>query len=671
MSDKLKKSRKNQKAFEAGFSYGQANFNQLQGDHLNKMLEEYRRGIKNAITTKSGHITKQDLATQQGNVAEAHHVGSFNIEAAAKGRMNHHATRDTGVANDPVTDVRVTTENGTHDYQLKFYKTGEKTADALSPPRYDKVGKVVPKDQLNEVKEHAKHRASKNASTRPNVAASDKHTADKASDHISSNDDHNIRSTGLNRKGKGSSEELTKKTVKDGEAPEYSEKARVRSQFAGMQYRNAAKSGALSGASFAAASELYSILSSDQPMTKERCMEAAENIVLSALKGAGRAVAVTGVQHLGQMMVDAAQATAKTTAKAAAGAAAKGAAASSTLGGTIGQQLTKGNIAAATVAIAISLGENLYRFSNGEIDSIEFASSSVGSAIQVVGTTCATGLAAPASAFLGQFIASEVAGVALFGTTLGALGPIALGAVFAIGFSLSVGAYVGHFQKIGSETAIKDIASAAAKLESGQFTLTQYAGVVGTMSECKFGWKDLLPFSGTISVISEYSTRKSQLKAIQSSLADRMDEIDAMEQQQLADMLEQFNYQIHAMDVQYEAAKREVTEQASAQFADMRASLDRHLEINYLMFSPVVKNYKAEISEIRAKKRREDLAQIRLKSYQHELDHLSSLVDQAFSNSPEDLRVKRQLDAALKDRVALVLPATTGFDQAFEFLMKA
>lgn len=653
-----------------GFSFAYGGFNQLQGDALNKALADYKVGILNSVTSKSGNRTNQSLDVQQGFAAEAHHVGSFNIEAAAKGQLNHNATLDVGQVNDPVADIRVNTPSGSHDYQVKFYKDGDSTAAALSPKKYDTVGKVVPKDQVLDVKNAASKRAAKAEGNRPEVADSYKDTENKATDRLSSNDEHNIQTTGLNRKGEGSAEELVKESKENGEGPDYKEKARVRADFNGMQYRNAAKSGALSGATFAAAGELYGILSSNEPMSKERCMEAAQNIVFSSLKGAGRAVAVTGVQHLGQMMADvAAQAASNAAATALGGAAAKASAAS--IGKSIGEQLTKGNVAAATVAITISLGENLFKFCNSEIDSIEFASLSIGSTIQIVGTTCATALAAPASAFLGQFIASSVSSTAVLGTTLGALGPIALGAAFAIGFSLAIGSFVGHFQSVGSEVAIKEITEAAAKLESGQIDLIQYATSVGTLSENKFAWSDCIPFTGAIAVLSEYSARKKQLKYIQADMSSRCSQIAQAERRQMEELIRHFEYQMDYMDRQYELIKQEFITRGAGKFEEIRTSLDRHLELNYLFFTPVIKKYQDETSLIMAEKQKEGQAQVRNQFYMKEIEHLNAMIDQSITNSAEDCQLKLQLDRALKDRVDLILPATTGFDQAYEFLLQA
>lgn len=662
--------KRHSKSLDFGASLAQGGFNQLQGDALNKALADYKTGLINSVTAKSGNLTNQSLDVQQGFTAEAHHVGSFNIEAAAKGQLNHSATLDVGKVNDPVADIRVTTPDGSHDYQVKFYKDGDASAAALSPKKYDTVGKVVPKDQVDSVKKAASRRAAKAEGNRPEVANSSKDTAQKATDRISSDDKQNIQSTPLNRKGEGSAEELAKQAKQNGEGSDYKETARVRADFNAMQYRNAAKSGALSGATFAAAGELYSILSSTGPMTKARCMEAAQSIVLGSLKGASRAAAVTGVQHLGQMMADAAaQAVSKSAANAAGAAAAKTGA--SSLSGSIGQQLSKGSVAAATVAVTVSLGENLYKFCNGEIDSIEFASFSIGSTIQIVGTTCATGLAAPASAFLGQFIASSVSSTAVMGTTLGALGPIALGAVFAIGFSLAVGSLVGHFQKEGSTLALKDITAAAARLESGHITLTDYAASVGTLSEFNFSWTDCIPFTGAISVLAEYSTRKAQLASIQGDIRQRFDQLEMAERRQMEEMMEQFKYQLHAMDLQYEQARCDIVSQTAGRFEQMRASLDAHLELSYLLFTPVVRQYQDEAGLISSQQYKEEQVKARIQAYQRELEHLNTMVDQTLPNSQENQRLRLELSSVLNQKMNMILPASTGFDQAYEFLMRA
>ncbi|WP_217278783.1 hypothetical protein [Achromobacter pestifer] len=119
-------SKRKSESVDFGFSFAAGGFNQLQGDALNSAFADYKTKIMDSITTKSGDLTKQSIDVQQGFTAEAHQVGSFNIEAAAKGQLNHRATLDVGQVNDPVADIRVHTPDGSHDYQVKFYKDGKR-----------------------------------------------------------------------------------------------------------------------------------------------------------------------------------------------------------------------------------------------------------------------------------------------------------------------------------------------------------------------------------------------------------------------------------------------------------------------------------------------------------------------------------------------------------------
>ncbi len=300
--------RKGKEAFDQGFAQGVGAWNQMQGDALNLALDAYSQGIKDSISNGSGGFTSQSIDVQQGFVAEAHHVGSFNVEASAKGLNNHRATRNSGVHNDPVADAVVTTPDGAKTtHQIKFYKDGQKTAAALSPERYDTVdSKIVPSDQVLDVKTSASKQAARNQDTRTGVSKSNQHTADTATDKLASKDGK-VSSTGLKRKGDGSAEKLTKRTKKNNEGPEYGEKARVRTEFNSMQYRNAAKGGAIAGAASEGVSILIDILRSDKPMTMDDCLDAAKRLVASSAKGAGNALLITGIQHAGQAMVDAAK----------------------------------------------------------------------------------------------------------------------------------------------------------------------------------------------------------------------------------------------------------------------------------------------------------------------------------------------------------------------------
>lgn len=646
----MKKNKESQDIAGQSISYFQGTWNQVQGDALNQALSEYRKGIKDAISQKNGKFTSQTIDVQQGFAAEAHHAGSFNIEAAAKGQNNHRATLDVGTHNDPVADIHVVTPDGTTKHQVKFYQDGEKTAGALSPGKYDGVGKIVPKDQVDSVKEASRKQALRNKETRPEVSKSYQDTADNATDKLTSSDSK-VSSTGLNRKGEGSAEELVQETKKNQEGSEYKDKQRVRSEFNAMQYRNAAKAGAIGGAVSESATILLEVLRSDEPLTIDQCMEIAQRVVASSVKGAGNALLVTSIQHAGQAMVDAAT---QQTSKA--------------IGQTIGKQLVKGNVAAAVAQITFQLAQNIYKFSKGEIDNLQFASSTIGSTVQVVGSSLAFSLGMGASSYLGTVIPAAISGYVIGGTTLGALGVMACGTVFAIGFAVAAGTYVNHFSSKGVAIANTELKSALELLNGGQIDLTTYVGKVGKLSELTFNWSDMLPLSGAISVISEYGVRKNQLRAVQSSIYAQLNALPEQEREMMEELARQYEDAITTIDLQYETARASITQQAFDQFDAMSKDLNQHLEMQYLMFTSVRKTYieHTELMDVKLRKQQQD--QQRSEAFADELEELQKKVKDLAISDQTDATIKNTMQKTILTRMEILIPHRTGWDQACEFL---
>lgn len=625
----------------------QGAWNQMQNEALNQALADYGKGIQEAISLKSGGFTNQSMDVQQGFAAEAHHVGSFNIEAAAKGENNYRATRDVGTHNDPVADIHIKTPDGTTKHQVKFYKDGEKTAAALSPQKYDGIGKIVPKDQVQDVKTVASKQAKRNQETRPNVSKSNQDTANNATDTLTSSDGK-VSSKGLNRRGKNSSEELVKEAKTQKNGPEYKDKQRVRSEFNAMQYRNAAKSGAIGGMVSESASILLEVLRSDKPLTIEDCEKAAKRVVISAVKGAGNALLVTSIQHVGQSLIDTAsqQATNKA------------------IGQTLGKHLIKGSVAAAIAQITTQLAQNLYKFSQGEIDSLELTSSTVGGVAQTVGASLAFSAGTGVATYIGAIFPAAVSGYAVFGTTLGSLGVMAVGTVFSIGFALAAGAYVNHFSSKGFKIANRDLSLALEQLNGGKINLSTYIGKVGKMSELTFDWRDALPFSGAISVISEYRTRKNQLKSTQSYLLDQLHSLPEQERELLRELASQYKQTIASIDLQYETARSDITQQALEHFDVMEQELKQYLEVQYLCYSPIRKNYAENVVLLELEAKREKEKERRMKFFEKELALLKNKIGSG--NDSDD--VQRILHSTIQSQMENLVPHNTGWDKACEFL---
>lgn len=638
---------------EQGFQTALGGFNERQNTFLNEALDQYSVMLKQSISKDNGEFAKWALDKQQGRIAEAHHTGSHNIEAAGKGANNHRATMDVGRRNDPVTDIRIKTPDGSKDYQLKFYQDGEHSAKAFDHGKYEGVGKIVPEEQLADARATANNEAARNTETRPEVSKRYKDTAAKLDSSIHSDDRPDIKSKPLKRRGEGSSEELVKETTKEGKGSEYAEKARVRAEFNRMQYANAAKGGAICGASLGAASELLGIMRSDEPLTMEQCREAAERIVLSSLKGAGNAVLVTGIQHLGQNLIDNA---------------------THTLLKSAGSHVVKGNVASAVANIVVNLGQNIYKFSRGEIDSLEFGGSMISTTVSVVGGSLAYSAGSATATFLGQWVASEIASTTLLGTTLGVLGPIALGTVFgtvfSIGFSFAMSAYVGHFAGQGNKLAMQDMQDAMAKLNSGTVNLSQYVGLVGTMSDFKFEWKDMLPFSGSISVFAEYRTRKSQLMAIQKKIEAQIASLPTQEAEALYQLKASYQQKILMIEEDYEYQRKEITRQAGERYQMLSKDLSAHLELQFLMFTPIKNTLLTERKELQSAGTEQRLQQARMDAYRDELATLQQSLEQSAIAGEDSQKITRTMLATIDTRLTEILPRKTSWDQAYEFFVQ-
>jgi hypothetical protein len=135
------------------------------------------------VITEMGRLAdnKKGLHYAKGDVAEAWHAGTFNVDAVRRGADSAaFAPRDAS----PV-DVAVRSGGTTEAAQLKYYGSPTNTAKAISHPKYSDLGqKVVPSDQVDGVREAAARLAAKNAEMRPEVADSYGHTRNTVDDRL-------------------------------------------------------------------------------------------------------------------------------------------------------------------------------------------------------------------------------------------------------------------------------------------------------------------------------------------------------------------------------------------------------------------------------------------------------------------------------------------------------
>jgi len=148
---------------------------------------KYSENVEKAIFKACEEINKignpnKGVHYIKGDISEPWHSETFNINAVAKGKENlsFSVPRDTS----PIDVIG----NNSLDFlkaQLKYFKTPEDTAKAISHPKYEGLIKLVPSDQLDEVKKAAYNLYLKNLEKRPEQAEHYLNTYKVATDRLS------------------------------------------------------------------------------------------------------------------------------------------------------------------------------------------------------------------------------------------------------------------------------------------------------------------------------------------------------------------------------------------------------------------------------------------------------------------------------------------------------
>lgn len=185
-------------------------------DKVNDAIEQTAKSLMQLKNNQSDPV-------MGGFVAERWHAGSFNVKAVAAGSKNIAVAGEAGTNNAlgrnnyGSVDVRVQTENGTviNDYGSKYMVNAKETAKAQAMPsketgtaKYSGQRRLVPSDQLEDVKEIASRRASNEKTPEP-WEQGYQETADSSTDKIT---DGKVSSKGLS---KGESEEMAQEIKKD------------------------------------------------------------------------------------------------------------------------------------------------------------------------------------------------------------------------------------------------------------------------------------------------------------------------------------------------------------------------------------------------------------------------------------------------------------------------
>ncbi len=142
----------NRSAVENGVIGDTANRSAKAFDATRQMGKDIQR-----VSKQWQNCSKEQVA---GRVAEKFHEGTFNKNAALKGRFDLKAvaTESNGNAHSPA-DIEILKNGKVVDrVQVKYHKTTPRTTSNISDPKYNGMQKVVPSDQAKSVKDLANRR---------------------------------------------------------------------------------------------------------------------------------------------------------------------------------------------------------------------------------------------------------------------------------------------------------------------------------------------------------------------------------------------------------------------------------------------------------------------------------------------------------------------------------
>ncbi len=139
---------------------GSSDTNQYVKNVHNEIDRTIEKMIEIGKTNKGIHFIK-------GDIAEPWHAGTTKIYAVAKGLNDIETFVPRN--NSPV-DIIAMSPTEFLKAQLKYYRTPEATAKAISNPKYAGLIKIVPSDQLESIKEISNRLYLKNLTTRPELA---------------------------------------------------------------------------------------------------------------------------------------------------------------------------------------------------------------------------------------------------------------------------------------------------------------------------------------------------------------------------------------------------------------------------------------------------------------------------------------------------------------------
>lgn len=230
-------------------------------------------------------------------------------------------------------------------------------------------------------------------------------------------------------------------------------------------------------------------------------------------------------------------------------------------------------IPAMTVAtVAVDFAKDLYKcFVDKTIDTDDLLCNSVDNVFKSATGLCGAHVTGQiAGKFSSHFFMQEVclhtsartiaATGASIGSTLGPLGTVVGSVVGGIIFGLGANAIIGTAKKDARKAFTDCIADINSHIElSGREKLYYFADSMGSLSDFRLSFKNLLPCYNLISDLSEYNMRKKAIKAVTEQLENNLGTIDYEKTKILQEIKRQHQERIDALREVFIAEKKLLT----------------------------------------------------------------------------------------------------------------
>lgn len=438
---------------------------------LEEAFKEYADNVNKAARNNSGEISGRPADKLKGNIYEAQQKSEYNIDATAKGKADQtraYMGGDTGAdgkvisTHDQTTDIKIQTQDN------PWGKVREK-------PYQAKTGKTAQREISNLKYKDVEH-------VGPKGQVADGNTiSDKVGSKTISSDPTTPEE--LDKLTRDAKEQKVK-------YPEQ-KKHQKRGELNRLNVIDATKTGALIGGVSAAVHEIIDIVKNGKSLTQEQFTASIEHVISGTADGATRGAATVLATQIFNVQAN----------------------------------TLKAVPAMAGANIAVSLGEDLYRFARGKIEADELLTNTVGNTLTSFGGLFGGWAGGQATGALMSSVscANTAAIGASIGTPFGPLGVVIGSVVGGVIIGGAVNMVIKDAKKDGQRMYAQCVENLRREVERDpSMQMMKFADAMSSLEDYNFSFKSLIPCHDFFSNMEEYHLKKKAIKDMQALMDNRI-----------------------------------------------------------------------------------------------------------------------------------------------------